>query len=111
VRYIAQPGTKLLDQARLTKAWFADNHYQLPVALPRALPAPHQHAEFFFAAYEQRQMALSDAASAATRPDDPEQRHRLGHAFEFMSAAFLGDEQPSDLALHPRCQYHGIGLG
>ena len=47
-------------------------------------------------------MALSGAASAAARPHKPEQRHRLRHAFEFMAAALLGDEQAGNLALHPR---------
>jgi hypothetical protein len=41
VRYIAQLGMKLLDQALLTEARFADDRYQLPIALPCALPAPH----------------------------------------------------------------------
>ena len=30
--------------------------------MPRALPAPHQHAEFFFATYEGGEVALSGAA-------------------------------------------------
>ena len=47
-------------------------------------------------------MALPGAASAAARPNEPEQRHRLRHAFEFMAAALLGDEQACDLPLHPR---------
>jgi hypothetical protein len=50
-------------------------------------------------------MALPRAASAAACPDQPEQRHRFGHAFEFVVAALLDDEQASDLALHSRCHY------
>ena len=94
---------KLLDQARLTKARFADNRYQLPVALPRSLPAAHQHGDFLVATNERRQMALPRSASAATGPDYPVQWRRFGHAFEFMAAALLGDEKAGHLALHPRC--------
>ena len=50
-------------------------------------------------------MALPRAASAAACPHQPEQRHRLRHAFEFVAAALLGDEQTGDLALHPRCHH------
>src|SRR6516165_4114462 len=102
VRCLTQASMKLLDQARLTKAWFADNRYQLSIALPRALPASHEHGEFFFAAYKRCEMALPGSASTATRPNDPVQRHRLRHPLEFMAAALLGDEQPGDLALYPR---------
>jgi hypothetical protein len=38
------------------------------------------------------QAAVAYMASAAARPNKPEQRHRLRHAFEFMAAALLGDE-------------------
>src|SRR6516164_2756119 len=84
VRRLTQPRVKFLDQPRLAEPWFADNRYQLPIALPRALPASHQHGEFFFAAYKRCEMALSGAASAAACSNDPVQRHRLRHAFEFM---------------------------
>jgi hypothetical protein len=50
-------------------------------------------------------MALPRAASAATRPNKPEQRHRLRHAFELMAAALLRHEQACDLALHSRRDY------
>ena len=42
-------------------------------------------------------MALPRTASAAARADEAEQRHRLRHAFEFMAAALLGDEQTGHL--------------
>jgi hypothetical protein len=45
-------------------------------------------------------MALARAASAAARPYKPKQRHRLRYAFEFMTAALLGDKQAGDLALN-----------
>jgi hypothetical protein len=75
----------------------------LPVALPRPLPAAHQHCDFFLAADKRRQMALPGAASAAACPNDPIQRHRLRPALELMGAAFLGNEQAGDLPLYPRC--------
>jgi hypothetical protein len=43
---------KLLDQARFAQARLADDHHQLPVALPRSLPAPSQHRDFVVAADE-----------------------------------------------------------
>ena len=88
----ADPGMKLLDQARLAESWFANNRYQLPVALPRALPASHQHGKFFFTAYKRCEMALPGSAPTAARAHDTEQGHRLRYAFEFIAAAFLGDE-------------------
>ena len=56
-------------------------------------------------------MALSSAASAAARPHQPKQRHRLRHALEFMAAALLGDEQTGDLALHPRRDHDRTRFG
>jgi hypothetical protein len=102
---------KLLDQARLPKAWFADNRYQLPLALPRALPASHQHGDFLVATHEGGESALSGSASTAARPNDPEQQHRLRHAFEFVAAPLLGDEQPRDLTLYQRRHHHGTRFG
>ena len=95
----------------MPKPGLADDQHQLAVALPRPLPAPHQHGDFLVATDERREMALPGAASAAARPDDPEQRHRLRHAFEFMAAALLGDEQTGDLALHPRRDHDRTRLG
>ena len=102
---------KFLDQARLAESRLADDQHQLAVALPRPLPAPHQHGDFLVATDERREMALPRAASAAARPHEPEQRHRLRHALEFMAAALLGDEQTGDLALHPRCHHDRAWLG
>jgi hypothetical protein len=47
------------------------------------------------AADQRGEMALPRATAAAARSDQPEQRHRFGHAFEFVAAALLGDEQPA----------------
>ena len=94
---------KFLDQAGFAESRLADDQHQLPVALPRPLPAPHQHGDFLVAADQRREMALPRAASAAARSHEPEQRHRLGHAFELMAAALLGDKQAGDLTLDPRC--------
>jgi hypothetical protein len=55
-------------------------------------------------------MALARSASAPACSDDPVQCHRLRHAFKFMAAALLGDEQAGDLALHPRRDDGGTWL-
>ena len=106
MRHLAQPGVKFLDHAGFTHA-----QHQLPFALPRSLPAPQQHGNFFFAADERREMPLPRAASAAARTHNPNQRHRLRHAFELMAAALLGDEKAGDLALHLRRDDDRAGLG
>jgi hypothetical protein len=54
VRRVAHSGMKFLDQARLAQSWFADNQDQLPIALARTLPAPHQYADFLVATNEWR---------------------------------------------------------
>ena len=107
VRRVAQPGMKFLDQAGFAQSRLAYDQHQLPVALPRPLPAPHQHGDFLVPPDQGCEMALPGAASAAARPYQPEQRHWLGHAFEFMAAALFGDEQAGDLALHPRRDQNG----
>ena len=56
-------------------------------------------------------MTLACAASSAARADDPVQRHRLRHTFEFMAAAFFDDEETCDLALHSRRDYDRTRLG
>ena len=54
-------------------------------------------------------MALACPASAPARPYKPEQRYRLGHAFEFVDAALCRDEQTGDLALNLRREYGSPG--
>jgi hypothetical protein len=83
----------------------------LSIALPRPFPAPVQRGDFLVAAHERREMALSCAPSAAARPNEPEQRHRLRHALEGMAAALLGDEPAGDLALHPHRDHDRARLG
>jgi hypothetical protein len=56
-------------------------------------------------------MSLPSAASAATGPNDPIERHRLRHAFEIVAAALLGNEQSCHLTLHPRCDHDRTGFG
>ena len=111
VRRVGEPGMKFFDQARFAQARLADDHHQLAVALPRPLPAPHQHRDFFVAADQRREIALRRPASAAARPHEPEQRHRLGHALERVRAALLRDKQACDLALHPRRDQDRARLG
>jgi hypothetical protein len=105
MRRVPQATMKFFDQARLTQAWLAHDQYQLPLALPRPLPAPHQHGDFLIATDERREMALARATSATARPYKPEQCHRLGHAFQLMIAALLGDKETGDLALYLCCHY------
>src|SRR6516164_9390385 len=65
VRGIAQPRMEFLNEPRLADPRLADDEHQLAVALPRSLPAPHQHGDFLVATHQRRQMALPCAASAA----------------------------------------------
>ena len=102
---------EFLDQAGFSQSRLAHDDHQLTVALPRSLPAPHQHRDLFLATYQRREMALPCAASGAACPNDPIKRHRLCHALQFMAAALLGDEQPGDLALNPRRHHNGTRIG
>ena len=85
--------------------------HQLPVALTRPFPAPHQHRHFVIAADERREIALPGAAAATARTHEPEQRRRLGYAFERMRAALFRHKQAGDLALHSRGDQHRARLG
>jgi hypothetical protein len=40
---------EFLNEPRLADPRLADDQHQLPVALPRPLPAPHQHGDLFLA--------------------------------------------------------------
>ena len=115
MRCLAQTRVKFLDQARLAQPWFADDQHQLPIALARTLPAPHEHGDFLFAPHQRREVALTRPTPATARANNPVQRHWLGHALEIVAAVVLGDEQPGDLALHPRRHHNtarvGQGLG
>ena len=102
VRHLAQPGMKLINQAGLSQPRLADNQHQLPVALPRPLPASHQHGDLLVASDKRRQIALSGAAPATACPHEPEQCDQLEHSFESMAATFFDDEEAGDLALHLR---------
>ena len=73
----------------------------MAVALPRPIPAPHQHRHFLVAADQRRELALSGAAAAAARSDQTVKRDRLRHAFEHVATVLLRHEQPGDLALDP----------
>ena len=67
--------------------------------------------EVVFPADEWGQSAGAAAPSAAARPYDAVERHRLGHALEVMRAPVLGDEQPGRLPLHARGDEDRPGLG
>ena len=78
----------------------------MSLTLTRPLPAPHQHGDFFIPAYKRSEIALAQAAAAATRPNESKQCSRLWDPFEQMRAALFRHKQPGDLPLHPpRYQY------
>jgi hypothetical protein len=111
VRSIPKTDVKFLDQPRLAEPRLADNQYQLPIALSRSPPAPHQHGDLLVTTDEWCEMALTSPASPAASADDSEQRHRLRYAFEFMAAALLDDEETGDLTLHSCCHNDRTRLG
>src|SRR5215471_14008005 len=110
MRRLAQPGMKFLDQARFTYSGLANNQHQLPLALPRPLPAPHQHGDFLVPTHKGREAALPGATPTTARSYKSEQRYRLRHAFQFVRTALLDDKQTSDLALHTRGDHHRARL-
>jgi hypothetical protein len=111
MRRLAQSALKFLNQPRLAEPRLANDQCQLPIALACSLPAPHQYGDLLVATDEWREMALSSAAAPTTRPHDAKESDRLRYALERMSAAFLGDEQPGDLALKSRRDHDRAGLG
>src|SRR5262245_55344744 len=100
VRRFAQSAVKFFDQPSCSQPGFANNQSQLSLALPRPLPAPHQHGNFLVATNERRQLTLADTTAAATGTNQSVQRHRFGHAFEWLTSTVLDDEQTSNLTLH-----------
>ena len=84
---------------------------ELPVALTCSVPAAQQHRHFFVTADQRRKMPPPGATPAAARANDPVEGYRRRHALERMAAAFFGDEQAGDLALHPRGDQHRARLG
>jgi hypothetical protein len=97
---------KFFDQSGFTQSRLANDQHQLALALPRSLPAPHQHGDFLVATHKRREMTLPGTAATTARPHQSKQGHRLGHASEFVVAAILDDEQTADLALHSRCHHN-----
>src|SRR5262245_5537207 len=93
VRRVAQPAVKFCDQARFSQSGLAHNQSQLSLALPRSLPAPHQHGDFLVATDERRQITLPGAAAAPAGTYQSVQRHGLGHAFDWLTSTVLNDEQ------------------
>jgi hypothetical protein len=63
---------EFLNEPRLADPRLADDQHQLAVALPRPLPAPHQHRDLFLATNQRREMSWPRAASAPARPHEPE---------------------------------------
>jgi hypothetical protein len=110
VRRLAELQAKLLDEARLADAGLADDLDELPLASCGPLPAPTQEVELLLAPDERSQRAGAEAPATA-RAHDPKERRRLGHAFERMGAAILGDEQAGCLTLNAGGDQHGPRLG
>src|SRR5262249_4163324 len=110
VRGITQPTMKFFNQTRLAEARLADDQHELPVALPRPLPAPHQHRHFLLATDERRTLTHAGAASPAACADDPEQCYWFGHSFQSMAAPFFDNEEAGDLALHLRRHQNRAGF-
>ena len=86
---------KFLDQPRFAQARLANDHDQLAVALPCSLPAPHQHPYFVIAPNKRRKLALSGAASAAARTDEPVQNPLFWHALEGMRSTLFRHKSPA----------------
>jgi hypothetical protein len=63
---------ELLYEPRLADPRLADDEHQLAVALPRPLPAPHQHGDFLIATHQRCETALPCATPAAARPHESE---------------------------------------
>jgi hypothetical protein len=63
---------KFFDKARFTQAWLADDQHHLALALPRALPASHQHGDFLIATHKRCEMTLPSTAPATACPHEPE---------------------------------------
>ena len=107
---LAKRRAKLLHEARLADAGFADNERELARAIARPLPAPAQEVELLLAPDERGERARASAPPAA-RAHDAVERDRRRHAFELGRAAVFGDEQPGSLALHVRGHEHRARLG
>ena len=100
MRRLREPGAKLLDQPRFAEARLADDQRELPLAAARALPAAREDVEFLGAADQRRRRARAAAPAAAAGAHDAVELRLFGHAFQFMLALVLGDEQARDLPVH-----------
>ena len=94
----AQPGGTSSIKPKRDPAWFANDQHV--VDRLRAVPALDQHGHFVVVTYKRREIARAGTASAAARPHQPKQSHRLGHALQRVSAALLGDEQAGEIIRH-----------
>ena len=109
VRRLAELRAKLLDEPRLADAGLADDEHEL--ALASRAPAPSAGARGRAPPRARRAgvRARAPTRRAAARAHDAKERHRLGHAFERMRAAVLGDKQPGGLPLNGRGDEHEPG--
>src|ERR1700722_12196825 len=108
---LSEPGAKLLDQPRLAEAGLADDQRELPLAAARALPAAHKDVEFLGAADQRRRRARAASPAAAAGAHDAVEVRLLSHAFQFMLALVLGDEQARDLPVHAARDPYFSGRG
>ena len=76
VRRLTERRAKLLHEARLADAGFADNERELARAIASPIPAPAQQRELLLAPDEGGQRARAAPAPAAARAHDPEKRDR-----------------------------------
>ena len=110
MRRAAELQAKLLEEARLADAGFADHKRELALASHRPLPAPTQEVELLLAPDERGEGAGTEAPAAA-RADDPKELDRLGDALEVARALPLDDEEPGHVALNVHGDEHGTRLG
>ena len=108
---LGEPATKLVDEARLAKAGFADDLNELPFARLCALPALNEDPKIVLAPDERRLRSRANAPAAAAWAHDPVQNQRTRNAFEFAWTLVFQDEQAGNLSPHGRCAEYRSRLG
>src|SRR5271168_1383826 len=108
---LREPRAKLLDQPRFAEAGLADDQRELPLAAARALPPARQDVEFLPAAHQRGRRARAASPAAAAGAHDAVDLRFLSHAFQFMLALVLGDEQARDLPVHAARDPYFSGRG
>jgi hypothetical protein len=99
MRRLRQARKELLDEARLAKSWFSDDHDELAFACSRSIPAARKHVQFPIAADERRHGPRAASWSGAAAANDAKEENRLGRTPEIARTQFLGNKETSYLAL------------